>query len=109
MPTTAPKSCRGLLAAHARRARSRIFQQIARARDPEGRSFRSTPILSFNSSCTAPMKSASTASSTARPISTSSAGCMEEEGIFYFFKHANGEHTMVLTDHGLDYPDVPGQ
>ena len=33
---------------------------------------------------------------------------MEEEGIFYFFKHTDGGHTMVLTNSGLNYPTVPG-
>lgn len=31
---------------------------------------------------------------------------MEEEGIFYFFKFADGAHTLVLTSHG-QAPDVP--
>ncbi len=30
---------------------------------------------------------------------------MAEEGIFYYFKHAAGQHTMVLADHGMAYED----
>ena len=33
---------------------------------------------------------------------------MEEEGIFYFFKHTQGGHTMVLADTTAGHPDVPG-
>lgn len=33
---------------------------------------------------------------------------MEEEGIFYFFKHAQGGHTLVLGDTPSGHPDVPG-
>ena len=33
---------------------------------------------------------------------------MEEEGIFYFFKHAQGGHTLVLADTPAGHPDVPG-
>jgi type VI secretion system secreted protein VgrG len=32
---------------------------------------------------------------------------MEEEGIYYFFKHADGSHQMVVTDNAS--PSVPGQ
>src|ERR1700688_3984368 len=32
---------------------------------------------------------------------------MEEEGIYYFFKHADGSHQMVVTDTAS--PSVPGQ
>jgi len=32
---------------------------------------------------------------------------MEEEGIFYFFKHTANGHTLVLSDTSI-YPDVPG-
>ncbi|MBL8864510.1 MAG: type VI secretion system tip protein VgrG [Gemmataceae bacterium] len=34
---------------------------------------------------------------------------MEEEGIFYFFKHAAGKHTMVLGNTPQVHPQVPGQ
>jgi len=33
---------------------------------------------------------------------------MEEEGIFYFFKHERGEHTLVLANTPSGHPDVPG-
>lgn len=33
---------------------------------------------------------------------------MEEEGIFYFFKHTQGGHTLVLADSPAGHPDVPG-
>jgi type VI secretion system secreted protein VgrG len=32
---------------------------------------------------------------------------LEEEGIFYDFKHAAGGHTMVVTDQTLSHPDLP--
>ena len=32
---------------------------------------------------------------------------MEEEGIFYFFKHDDGSHTMVVADNPEAHPDVP--
>ncbi|TWU34188.1 type VI secretion system Vgr family protein [Novipirellula artificiosorum] len=32
---------------------------------------------------------------------------MEQEGIFYFFKHADGKHTLVMTDHKGAYIDCP--
>jgi type VI secretion system secreted protein VgrG len=32
---------------------------------------------------------------------------LEEEGIFYFFEHKDGEHTMVLTDSGMAYKPCP--
>ena len=34
---------------------------------------------------------------------------MEEEGIYYFFKHAHGSHVMVVTDSANHGPTVPGQ
>jgi type VI secretion system secreted protein VgrG len=34
---------------------------------------------------------------------------MEEYGIFYFFKHEQGKHTMVLGDSPSANPDCPGQ
>jgi len=34
---------------------------------------------------------------------------MEEEGIYYFFKHSDGNHTMVVTDDPSQHPDVQGQ
>jgi type VI secretion system secreted protein VgrG len=34
---------------------------------------------------------------------------MEEEGIYYFFKHSNGNHQMVVTDSPTKHPMVPGQ
>ena len=33
---------------------------------------------------------------------------MEEEGIFYFFKHASGSHQMVIADSPASHPDLPG-
>lgn len=33
---------------------------------------------------------------------------MEDEGIFYFFKHAAGSHQMVITDSPAGNPDLPG-
>src|SRR5262245_32845087 len=33
---------------------------------------------------------------------------MEEEGIYYFFKHTAGGHTMVLANTPASHPDVPG-
>jgi len=34
---------------------------------------------------------------------------MEEYGIFYFFKHEQASHTLVLADDPSTYPDCPGQ
>jgi type VI secretion system VgrG family protein len=34
---------------------------------------------------------------------------MEEEGIYYFFKHSDGSHQMVVTDAPLQHPDLPMQ
>ncbi len=34
---------------------------------------------------------------------------MEEEGIFYFFKHEDGKHTMVVADSPAAFPDLPGE
>src|ERR1700751_4478701 len=34
---------------------------------------------------------------------------MEEEGIFYFFKHSNGSHKMVVANSPDAHPDVPGK
>jgi type VI secretion system secreted protein VgrG len=33
---------------------------------------------------------------------------MEEEGIYYFFKHSDGSHQMVLANTPSGHPDVPG-
>ena len=33
---------------------------------------------------------------------------MEEEGIYYFFNHADGSHKMVVADTPMSNPDVPG-
>jgi type VI secretion system secreted protein VgrG len=33
---------------------------------------------------------------------------MEEEGIYYFFKHADGNHQLVVTDVPTQHPSVPG-
>lgn len=33
---------------------------------------------------------------------------MEEEGIFYFFKHTRNGHELVIADSGPAHPDVPG-
>jgi type VI secretion system secreted protein VgrG len=34
---------------------------------------------------------------------------MEEEGIFYFFEHADGKHKMVVADTPAGHLDMPGQ
>lgn len=34
---------------------------------------------------------------------------LEDEGIFYYFKHEQNRHVLVLTDHLSDLPDCPGQ
>jgi type VI secretion system secreted protein VgrG len=34
---------------------------------------------------------------------------MEEEGIYYFFKHADGSHQMVVSDSTTKHPPVEGQ
>ncbi len=34
---------------------------------------------------------------------------MEEEGIFYFFKHSSGNHEMVVADSASSHQDVPGE
>jgi type VI secretion system secreted protein VgrG len=34
---------------------------------------------------------------------------MEEEGIYYFFRHSDGGHRMVVTDLGNKHEPVPGQ
>jgi type VI secretion system secreted protein VgrG len=34
---------------------------------------------------------------------------MEEEGIFYFFKHSNGSHKMIVANSPDAHPDVPGK
>jgi type VI secretion system secreted protein VgrG len=34
---------------------------------------------------------------------------MEEEGIYYFFKHSDGAHKMVVSDACNRHPSVPGQ
>jgi type VI secretion system secreted protein VgrG len=34
---------------------------------------------------------------------------MEEEGIYYFFKHSANGHTMVVANTPQSHPDVPGQ
>jgi type VI secretion system secreted protein VgrG len=34
---------------------------------------------------------------------------MEEEGIFYFFEHASGKHTLVLADSTAEHPPCPEQ
>ena len=33
---------------------------------------------------------------------------MEEEGIFYFFKHSESGHKMIVADSPVAHPDVPG-
>jgi len=33
---------------------------------------------------------------------------MEEEGIYYFFKHTDGNHTMVVANTPQSHPDLPG-
>jgi type VI secretion system secreted protein VgrG len=34
---------------------------------------------------------------------------MEEEGIYYFFKHSDGSHQLVVTDVATQHPTVAGQ
>ena len=34
---------------------------------------------------------------------------MEEEGIYYFFKHSDGNHQMIVSDNTCKHPAVPGQ
>jgi len=34
---------------------------------------------------------------------------MEHEGIFYFFEHENGKHTMVIADNAMAHKPCPGQ
>ncbi len=34
---------------------------------------------------------------------------MEEEGIYYFFKHSDGSHQMIVTDNALEHPKLPGE
>jgi type VI secretion system secreted protein VgrG len=34
---------------------------------------------------------------------------MEEEGIFYFFRHSDGQHTMVVANDAGAFPDLPGE
>ncbi|HEY0791990.1 MAG TPA: type VI secretion system tip protein TssI/VgrG [Chthoniobacterales bacterium] len=34
---------------------------------------------------------------------------LEEEGIYYFFKHGEASHQMVMTDAPIQHPTVPGQ
>ena len=55
-------------------------------------------LTSITPSSREPTTPATTASSTARPTSTSPAGSWRRKGIFYFFTHANGGHTMVVAD-----------
>ena len=53
-------------------------------------------------------KLANTACSTANRISTLSAACLEEEGIFYYFEHEEGKHTMVLGDAKSAFSEIEG-
>ncbi len=34
---------------------------------------------------------------------------MEEEGIYYYFKHADGSHKMIVSDNALEHPALPGE
>ncbi len=34
---------------------------------------------------------------------------MEEEGIYYFFKHSDGSHQMIVSDSALEHPKLPGE
>ena len=34
---------------------------------------------------------------------------LEDEGLFYFFRHEENRHVLVVTDHMSDLPDCPGQ
>ncbi len=34
---------------------------------------------------------------------------MEEEGIYYFFKHSDGSHQMIVSDNALEHPKLPGE
>jgi type VI secretion system secreted protein VgrG len=33
---------------------------------------------------------------------------MEEEGIYYYFRHSDGDHQVIASDAPLDHPDLPG-
>ena len=34
---------------------------------------------------------------------------MEEEGIYFFFEHSDGDHKMIVSDSPSDHPDLPGE
>ncbi len=34
---------------------------------------------------------------------------MEEEGIYYFFKHSDGSHQMIVSDSALEHPKLAGE
>jgi type VI secretion system secreted protein VgrG len=34
---------------------------------------------------------------------------MEEEGIYYFFKHSDGSHQMIVSDNALEHPKLAGE
>ncbi len=34
---------------------------------------------------------------------------MEEEGIYYFFEHSDGNHQMIVSDNTSKHPSIPGQ
>jgi type VI secretion system secreted protein VgrG len=34
---------------------------------------------------------------------------MEEEGIYFYFKHSDGDHQMIVSDAPRDHPDLPGE
>ncbi|MBK8598927.1 MAG: type VI secretion system tip protein VgrG [Holophagales bacterium] len=34
---------------------------------------------------------------------------MEEEGIRFFFRHEDGDHTMIVSDNAGQHPDLPGE
>ncbi|MBK9374935.1 MAG: type VI secretion system tip protein VgrG [Holophagales bacterium] len=34
---------------------------------------------------------------------------MEEEGIYFYFRHSDGDHEMVASDDSMDHPDLAGE
>ena len=77
-----------------RAADCRIFQKHDGTRDHPGRSSPNTPTPPSNSNSPAATSRGTTACSTARPTTTSSARLMEQEGIYTYYKHSEGKHTL---------------
>jgi type VI secretion system secreted protein VgrG len=34
---------------------------------------------------------------------------MEEEGIYFFFEHSDGDHKMIASDNAMEHPTLPGE